>query len=50
MARYTGPKARLCRKFGENIFGNAKYDKILAKRKFPPGQHGKNMRRKLSDY
>lgn len=50
MARYTGPKARLCRKFGENIFGAAKYDKILNKRKFPPGQHGKNMRRKPSDY
>ncbi|MDP2173981.1 MAG: 30S ribosomal protein S4 [Candidatus Cloacimonadaceae bacterium] len=50
MARYTGPKAKLCRKFGENIFGTAKYDKILGKRKFPAGQHGKNMRRKLSDY
>jgi len=50
MARYTGPKAKLCRKFGENIFGTAKYDKILGKRKFPSGQHGKNMRRKLSDY
>lgn len=50
MARYTGPKAKLCRKFGENIFGGAKYDKILGKRKFPPGQHGKNMRKKLSDY
>jgi small subunit ribosomal protein S4 len=50
MARYTGPKARLCRKFGENIFGSAKYDRILNKRKFPPGQHGKNQRRKASDY
>jgi small subunit ribosomal protein S4 len=50
MTRYTGPKAKLCRKFGENIFGTAKYDKILGKRKFPSGQHGKNMRRKLSDY
>lgn len=50
MARYTGPRGKLCRKFGENIFGTAKYDKILNKRKFPPGQHGKNMRRKPSDY
>ncbi|MBW6513815.1 MAG: 30S ribosomal protein S4 [Candidatus Syntrophosphaera sp.] len=50
MARYTGPRAKLCRKFGENIYGSAKYDKILNKRKFPPGQHGKNMRRKASDY
>lgn len=50
MARYTGPKAKLCRKFGENLFGTAKYDRILAKRPFPSGQHGKNPRRKLSDY
>lgn len=50
MARYTGPKAKVCRKFGENIFGTTKYDRILNKRKFPAGQHGKNMRRKLSDY
>jgi len=28
MARYTGPKAKLVRKFGENIFGNPKFDKI----------------------
>ena len=50
MAKYTGPKARLCRKFGENIFGNAKYDKILSRRKFPPGQHGRTLRRKPTDY
>lgn len=50
MAKYTGPKAKICRRFGENIFGTAKYDRILAKRKFPAGQHGKNLRRKLSDY
>ncbi|PKN76025.1 MAG: 30S ribosomal protein S4 [Candidatus Cloacimonetes bacterium HGW-Cloacimonetes-2] len=50
MARYTGPKAKICRKFGENIFGSAKFDRILNKRKFPPGQHGRTLRRKLSDY
>ncbi|HPS39092.1 MAG TPA: 30S ribosomal protein S4 [Candidatus Cloacimonadota bacterium] len=50
MARFTGPKAKVCRRFGENIFGPAKYDKILNKRKFPPGQHGKTQRRKISDY
>lgn len=50
MARYTGPKAKLCRKFGENLFGTAKYDRILAKRNYPSGQHGKNPRRKFSDY
>ena len=50
MAKYTGPKARLCRKFGENIYGNAKYDKILSRRKFHPGQHGRTLRRKPTDY
>lgn len=50
MARYTGPKAKLCRRFGENIFGTSKFDKILSKRNFPAGQHGKSFRRKVSDY
>jgi len=50
MARYTGPKAKLCRRFGENLFGTAKYDRILKERSFPPGQHGKSFRRKTSDY
>lgn len=50
MARYTGPKAKVCRRFGENIFGTNKYDRILAKRKYPSGQHGRMMRRKFSDY
>ena len=47
MARYTGPKSRIARKFGEPIFGE---DKVLARRNFPPGQHGNNKRRKLSEY
>lgn len=38
--RYTGPKARLCRREGINLFGSDKYDKILAKRPQAPGQHG----------
>ncbi|HNX03099.1 MAG TPA: 30S ribosomal protein S4 [Candidatus Cloacimonas sp.] len=50
MARYTGPKAKICRRFGENIYGNAKYDKVLSRRKFPAGQHGRVMHRKPSDY
>jgi len=50
MAKYTGPKAKICRRFGENIYGNAKYDKVLSRRKFPAGQHGRVMRRKPSDY
>jgi small subunit ribosomal protein S4 len=49
MARYTGPKAKIARKFGENIFGNKKYDKILSKKPYSPGQHGLG-RKKLSDY
>lgn len=50
MARYTGPKAKLCRRFGENLFGTTKYDRILTKRNYPAGQHGKSFRRKISDY
>ena len=47
MARYTGPKTKIARKFGEPIFGA---DKVLQRRNFPPGQHGANRRRKTSEY
>ena len=47
MARYTGPKSRIARKFGEATFGP---DKVLAKRNYPPGQHGNNRRKKTSEY
>ena len=47
MDRYTGPKSKIARKFGEPIFGE---DKVLAKKNFPPGQHGQNKRRKTSEY
>ena len=47
MARYIGPKSRISRRFGEPIFGP---DKVLAKRNFPPGQHGNDRRRKQSEY
>ena len=47
MARYTGPKTKIARKFGEPIFGE---DKTLQRRNFPPGQHGQNKRRKTSEY
>ncbi len=47
MARYTGPKTKIARKFGEPIFGA---DKVLAKKNYPPGQHGINKRRKSSEY
>ncbi|MBK7103962.1 MAG: 30S ribosomal protein S4 [Ignavibacteriae bacterium] len=49
MARYTGPKAKLVRKFGENIFGNPKFDKILGNKPYGPGQHGAG-RKRVSDY
>ena len=48
MARYTGPKTKISRKFGEPIFGA---DKSFEKRNYPPGQHGNNRRRgKKSEY
>ena len=48
MARYTGPKTKIARKFGEAIFGP---DKSFEKKKYPPGQHGNNRRRgKKSEY
>lgn len=47
MARYTGPKSRIARKFGEAIFGP---DKALARRNYAPGQHGINKRKKVSEY
>lgn len=47
MARYTGPKTKIARKFGEPIFGP---DKVLSKKNYPPGQHGNARRRKTSEY
>ncbi|TXN34816.1 30S ribosomal protein S4 [Flagellimonas hymeniacidonis] len=48
MARYTGPKSKIARKFGEAIFGD---DKAFEKKSYPPGQHGNNRRRgKKSEY
>ncbi|HLS30030.1 MAG TPA: 30S ribosomal protein S4 [Flavobacteriaceae bacterium] len=48
MARYTGPKTKIARKFGEPIFGD---DKSFEKKKYPPGQHGTSRRRgKKSEY
>jgi small subunit ribosomal protein S4 len=47
MARYTGPKTKIARKFGEAIYGP---DKVLSKKNYPPGQHGANRRRKTSEY
>lgn len=48
MARYTGPKTKIARKFGEAIFG---FDKNFEKRSYPPGQHGLSKKRKTkSEY
>ncbi|HPW89948.1 MAG TPA: 30S ribosomal protein S4 [Paludibacteraceae bacterium] len=47
MARYTGPKSKIARKFGEPIFGP---DKAQTRRNYPPGQHGNTRKRKTSEY
>ncbi|MBK6523068.1 MAG: 30S ribosomal protein S4 [Bacteroidia bacterium] len=48
MARYTGPKSKIARKFKEPIFGP---DKALEKKNYPPGQHGNTKKRaKQSEY
>lgn len=47
MARYTGPRVRISRRFGIPIFGNSKY---LERRNYPPGVHGPRRRRKVSEY
>ncbi|MFN3409324.1 MAG: 30S ribosomal protein S4 [Limisphaerales bacterium] len=47
MARYTGPRVRVSRRFGTPIFGPSKY---LERRPFPPGVHGPKARRKSTEY
>ena len=47
MARYTGPKAKIARRFAEPIFGPSK---ALNKKNYPPGQHGRGRRKKQSEY
>ncbi len=48
MARYTGPRTKIARKFGEPIFGS---DKYFEKRNYPPGQHGlASKRKKTKEY
>lgn len=48
MARYTGPRTRIARRFGEPIFGP---DRAFDKKSYPPGVHGRNRRRpKISEY
>jgi small subunit ribosomal protein S4 len=47
MARYTGPRVRISRRFGVPIFGPSKY---LERRNYGPGMHGPKSRRKTTDY
>lgn len=47
MARYTGPRSKISRRFAEPIFGDSK---ALQKKAYPPGQHGRGRRRKPSEY
>ena len=48
MARYTGPRARLCRRLEFPVFESPKFGNI--RKNYPPGQHGQSRRRKLSNY
>ena len=50
MAKLNTARGKLVRKFGENIFGNPKFDKLLNRKAYPPGQHGMSRRSKLSNY
>ena len=50
MATSTTAKGKVVRKFGENIFGNPKYDRLLNRKPYSPGQHGQTRRAKLSNY
>ena len=47
MARYTGPKVRISRRFNEPILGD---NKALQKKNYAPGQHGRGKKRKQSEY
>lgn len=48
MARYTGPRVKKMRALGENLPGLSR--KTIERRPYPPGQHGQNRRRKMSDF
>lgn len=47
MARYTGPKAKIARRFNDPILGASK---ALQKKAYPPGQHGRGRKKKSSEY
>jgi len=50
MAKNQVARGKLVRKYGTNIFGNPKYDKLLNRKSYSPGQHGQGRRGRLSNY
>ncbi len=50
MAKNQVARGKLVRKYGANIFGNPKYDKLLNRKSYSPGQHGQGRRSRLSNY
>tara|TARA_B110001454_G_scaffold103170_1_gene97256 strand:- start:7401 stop:8012 length:612 start_codon:yes stop_codon:yes gene_type:complete len=48
MARYRGPRAKICRRLEFPVFESEKFSSI--RKNYPPGQHGQSRRRKLSNY
>jgi small subunit ribosomal protein S4 len=51
MGKYIGNRGKICRRFGVNLFGNLKFDRLLEKRPNPPGVHGASQgRKKVSEY
>ena len=50
MAKNQIARGKLVRKYGVNIFGNPKYDRLLNRKPYAPGQHGQGRRSKLSNY
>ena len=50
MAKTKQSRGKLVRKFGENIFGNPKYDRLLNRKPYGPGQHAQTRRGKISNY
>ena len=51
MSRYTGPKARVSRRLGVNLFGTQGEVNALERRPYPPGEHGRTRRRgNVSEY
>ena len=50
MAKINTSRGKLVRKFGENIFGNPKYDRLLNRKPYRPGQHAQTRRGKISNY